>query len=62
MKTEYKTIKVEIKEGVAVFKIDNPPVNQMSPQLGEDFREAITEAFGDDDVKAIVITGTGKNF
>jgi len=62
MKTDYKTIKIEIKEGVAVFKIDNPPVNQMSPQLGEDFREAITEAFGDDDVKAIVITGTGKNF
>ncbi len=62
MKTDYKTIKVEIKEGVAVFTIDNPPVNQMSPQLGEDFREAITEAFGDDDVKAIVITGTGKNF
>ncbi|HUU81054.1 MAG TPA: 3-hydroxyacyl-CoA dehydrogenase NAD-binding domain-containing protein, partial [Acidobacteriota bacterium] len=59
---DYKTIKVEIKEGVAVFTIDNPPVNQMSPQLGEDFREAITEAFGDDDVKAIVITGTGKNF
>ena len=62
MKTDYNTIKVEIKEGVAVFTIDNPPVNQMSPQLGEDFREAITEAFGDDDVKAIVITGTGKNF
>ena len=62
MKTDYKTIKVEIKEGVAVFTIDNPPVNQMSPQLGEDFREAITEAFEDDDVKAIVITGTGKNF
>jgi 3-hydroxyacyl-CoA dehydrogenase/enoyl-CoA hydratase/carnithine racemase len=62
MKIDYKTIKVEIKEGVAVFTIDNPPVNQMSPQLGEDFREAITEAFGDDAVKAIVITGTGKNF
>ena len=62
MKTEYKTIKVEIKEGVAVFTIDNPPVNQMSPQLSEDFSEAITEAFGDDDVKAIVITGTRKNF
>jgi enoyl-CoA hydratase/carnithine racemase len=62
MKTDYNTIKVEIKEDVAVFTIDNPPVNQMSPQLGEDFREAITEAFGDDDVKAIVITGTGKNF
>ena len=62
MKTDYKTIKVEIKEDVAVFTIDNPPVNQMSPQLNKDFREAITEAFGDDGVKGIVITGTGKNF
>ncbi len=62
MKTDYKTIKVEIDDGVAVFTIDNPPVNQMSPQLNEDFAEAITEAYGDEEVKAIVLTGTGKNF
>lgn len=62
MKTEYKTIKVELKDGVAVLTIDNPPVNQMSPQMGQDFGEAITEAFGNDEVKAIVLTGTGKNF
>ncbi len=62
MKTEYKTIKVELKDGVAVLTIDNPPVNQMSPQMGQDFGEAVTEAYGDDAVKAIVLTGTGKNF
>ncbi len=62
MKTEYKTIKVELKDGVAVLTIGNPPVNQMSPQMGQDFGEAITEAFGNDEVKAIVLTGTGKNF
>jgi len=62
MKTDYETIKVEIDDGVAVFTINNPPVNQMSPQLNQDFAEAITEAYGDDDVKAIVLTGTGKNF
>ncbi len=62
MKTDYKTIKVEIKDGVAVFTINNPPVNQMSPQLNEDFAQAITEAYGDEEVKAIVLTGTGKNF
>ena len=62
MKTDYKTIKVEIKDGVAVLTIDNPPVNQFSPQMGQDFGEAITEAFGDDEVKAIILTGTGKNF
>ncbi len=62
MKTGYKTIKVELKDGVAVLTIDSPPVNQMSPQMGQDFGEAIMEAFGNDEVKAIVLTGTGKNF
>ena len=62
MKTDYETIKVEIDDGVAVFTINNPPVNQMSPQLNQDFAEAMTEAYGDDEVKAIVLTGTGKNF
>ncbi len=62
METEYKTIKVTLKDGVAVFTIDNPPVNQLSSQLGEDFRAAITGAYEDDGVKAIVITGTGRNF
>ncbi|MBW2283475.1 MAG: enoyl-CoA hydratase/isomerase family protein [Deltaproteobacteria bacterium] len=62
MKTDYKTIKVDLKDGVAVLTIDNPPVNQMAPQMAQDFGEAIIEAFGDDQVKAIVITGTGRNF
>ncbi|MBL7225826.1 MAG: enoyl-CoA hydratase/isomerase family protein [Desulfobacteraceae bacterium] len=62
MKTEYKTIKVELKDGVAVLTIDNPPVNQMSPQMGQDFRDAVTEAYADDAVKALVLTGTGRNF
>ena len=30
--------------------------------MAQDFGEAITEAFGNDEVKAIVLTGTGKNF
>ena len=62
MKTEYKTIKVDLKDGVAVLTIDNPPVNQMSPQMGHDFGEAMTEAYGDNGVKALVLTGTGENF
>ncbi|MBU0734755.1 MAG: enoyl-CoA hydratase/isomerase family protein, partial [Proteobacteria bacterium] len=62
MKTAYKTIKIELRDGVAVLTIDSPPVNQFSPQMGQDFGEAITEVFGDDEVKAVVLTGTGKNF
>jgi 3-hydroxyacyl-CoA dehydrogenase/enoyl-CoA hydratase/carnithine racemase len=62
MKTDFKTIKVELKDGVAVFSMNNPPVNQLSPQFRSDLAEAFTEAYGDDDVKAVVLTGTGKNF
>jgi 3-hydroxyacyl-CoA dehydrogenase/enoyl-CoA hydratase/carnithine racemase len=62
MKTGYKTFKVEIRDGVAILTIDNPPVNQMSPQMGQDFREAMSGAYEDAQVKAVVLTGTGKNF
>ena len=62
MRTDYPTIKVELKDGVAVFTLDNPPVNQMSPQLMKNFREAVEEAFTEEQVKAVVLTGVGKNF
>jgi 1,4-dihydroxy-2-naphthoyl-CoA synthase len=62
MKTDYKTIKVALKDGVAILAIDNPPVNQISQQFGEDFAWAALEAFEDPEVKAVVLTGTGKNF
>jgi 3-hydroxyacyl-CoA dehydrogenase/enoyl-CoA hydratase/carnithine racemase len=62
MKTDYPTLKVELKDGTAVFTLHNPPVNQMSPELMKDFTEAVNEAFADDRVKAVVLTGVGKNF
>ena len=62
MRTEYETIKVEFREGVLLMRIDNPPVNQMSPKMWEDFSTAMMEAFEEGTVEAIVLTGTGKNF
>jgi 3-hydroxyacyl-CoA dehydrogenase/enoyl-CoA hydratase/carnithine racemase len=62
MKTDYQTIQVEIRDNVAVFTMNNPPVNQLSTQFRADLAEAFGEAYGDDAVKAIVMTGTGKNF
>jgi 3-hydroxyacyl-CoA dehydrogenase/enoyl-CoA hydratase/carnithine racemase len=53
---------VELKDGVVVLTLDNPPVNQMSPQLMQDIRDAVGEAFEDAQVKAVVLTGVGKNF
>ncbi|MGD9080176.1 MAG: 3-hydroxyacyl-CoA dehydrogenase NAD-binding domain-containing protein [Desulfobacterales bacterium] len=62
MKTDYKTIKVEFKDGVAVFTMDNPPVNQLSQHFVQELVEAFTEAYEDEEIKAIVLTGSGKNF
>ena len=62
MKTEYKTIQVELKDDVAVFIMDNPPVNQLSKHFVLELAEAFTEAYNDEGIKAIVLTGTEKNF
>ena len=62
MKTEYKTIQVELKDEVAVFVMNNPPVNQLSKHFVLELAEAFSEAYKDDGIKAIVLTGTEKNF
>ncbi len=62
MKTEFNTIQVEVKEGVAVFNMNNPPVNQLSKHFVEDLARALKAAYEDDHIKALVITGTGGNF
>ncbi|MBW2632574.1 MAG: enoyl-CoA hydratase/isomerase family protein, partial [Deltaproteobacteria bacterium] len=62
MKTDFKTIAVEVKEGVGVFTMNNPPVNQLSQHFVEELAQAISEAYVDDAIQAIVLTGIGKNF
>jgi 3-hydroxyacyl-CoA dehydrogenase/enoyl-CoA hydratase/carnithine racemase len=62
MKTDFQTIHVDVRDGVAVLTMNNPPVNQMSPPFMRDLVEAIDSAIGDEAVKAIVLTGTGRNF
>jgi 3-hydroxyacyl-CoA dehydrogenase/enoyl-CoA hydratase/carnithine racemase len=62
MRTDYETVRVEVRDGVAVFVLDNPPVNQLSGHFVREIADAVAEAFRDNAVKAIVMTGTGKNF
>jgi 3-hydroxyacyl-CoA dehydrogenase/enoyl-CoA hydratase/carnithine racemase len=62
MKTDYNTIQVEIRDGVAVLTMNNPPVNQLSEHFVVELAQAIGEAFGNDAVKALVLTGSGDNF
>ncbi|MGQ9646450.1 MAG: 3-hydroxyacyl-CoA dehydrogenase NAD-binding domain-containing protein [Thermodesulfobacteriota bacterium] len=62
MKSDYRMINVELKQGVAILALNNPPVNQLSRAFVEEIRDAVTSAFGDEAVKAVILTGTGKNF
>jgi len=62
MKTDFKTIQVDVKDGVGLFTMNNPPVNQLSMHFVEELAQALTEAYQDDAIQAIVLTGTGKNF
>jgi 3-hydroxyacyl-CoA dehydrogenase/enoyl-CoA hydratase/carnithine racemase len=62
MKTKYKTLQIQLEDGVAVFTMDNPPVNQLSQHFVEELVEAFTEAYGDEEIKSIVLTGSAKNF
>jgi len=62
MKTDYQRIRIELKDSVALFVMDNPPVNQLSENFVRELADAFEQAFRDGEVRAIVITGTGKNF
>ena len=62
MKIDYDSIKVDIQADVAILAMNNPPVNQLSHNFSEELTEVITSANGDDEIKAIILTGTGKNF
>jgi 3-hydroxyacyl-CoA dehydrogenase/enoyl-CoA hydratase/carnithine racemase len=62
MKTDYKTVKVEVKGDVAVLALNNPPVNQLSEHFMKEMADALTEAMAEKAVKAVILTGTGKNF
>ena len=58
MKSNYKTIKVELSQGTAILTLNNPPVNQLSKPFEEEMKDALSAAFRDDEVKAVILTGT----
>ncbi len=62
MKTDYKTVKVEVRDGVAILALNNPPVNQLSEHFVREMADALIQAAADNAVRAVILTGTGKNF
>ncbi len=48
--------------GVAIITINNPPVNALSPGVPGGISEALDQIAQDDDIKAVVLVGSGRTF
>jgi len=55
-------VRLERDGDIAVIVIDNPPVNALSPGVGEGIVDALQRAEADPDVAAIVLIGAGRSF
>ena len=55
-------LRYEIKDGVAVVTIDNPPVNALSPAVWDGIDAAVARANADAAAEAIVLIGAGTTF
>jgi len=56
------TATTQVKDGIAVITVDNPPVNSMSLAARQGIVAGMEQALNDASVKAIVLTGKGKFF
>ena len=52
----------EVRDGIAVITLDNPPVNGLGHATRTDAAAGIARAEADPAVKAVVVTGAGKAF
>lgn len=56
------TVKIAIRENVAVITIDNPPVNASSHAVRQGLVDCFSEVATNDDVKSIVLACAGRTF
>jgi len=57
------TVIVQRRAAVAVLTLDRPDaMNAVNPQLGDDLRRALEDAAGDEEVRAVLLTGNGRAF
>ncbi len=55
-------VRYEVKDGVAVVTIDNPPVNALAPEVWTQIDDAVKRANADPAAEAIVLIGAGTTF
>jgi 3-hydroxyacyl-CoA dehydrogenase len=57
-----QAVTLSVDQGVALIRIDNPPVNALSPEVIDGLETSLERASRDDSVQAIVIIGAGRTF
>ena len=57
-----KVVTLEIRNGVGIVTIDNPPVNALSVDVRRGLSDAVSVAVGDVEINAIVIACAGRTF
>ena len=57
-----QAVTLSVDQGVALIRIDNPPVNALSPEVIDGLEASLDRASRDDSVQAIVIIGAGRTF
>src|ERR1700724_273516 len=55
-------VRYEVKDGVAVLTIDNPPVNALAPEVWGQIDEAVKRGVADPAAEALVLIGAGTTF
>ena len=56
------TVFYDIKDGIAILTVDNPPVNPLSDGVRAGLYECLVKAEEDSSVKGLVLTGKGRAF
>jgi 3-hydroxyacyl-CoA dehydrogenase len=58
----YQAVEYEVRNSVAILRLNNPPVNGLSYSTRLGIVEALSAALEDNQVKSIVVMGAGKMF
>jgi enoyl-CoA hydratase/carnithine racemase len=59
----YETVRYDATDGIATVTLNRPEhLNAWTSQLGAELGDAMAEADGDDEVRAVVVTGAGRAF
>ena len=56
----YESLLIEKEEGVAIVKLNRPPVNSLTVKAYQELYDAFCELEKDDSVRAIVFTAVGE--